>query len=92
MFCLLSGAFGPDSPRDPTPDLCIQRPRTIYGVSKVHAELMGEVRFYYLVFRLSSSCLLSGLYLPFQFCKSLIFCIYLTIFAVLLSQIWHGFP
>lgn len=38
------GAFGPTSPRDPTPDLCIQRPRTIYGVSKVHAELMGEVR------------------------------------------------
>ncbi|RXM92162.1 Myotubularin-related protein 9 [Acipenser ruthenus] len=23
-------------------DLCIQRPRTIYGVSKVHAELIGE--------------------------------------------------
>jgi len=38
------GAFGPTSPRNPTPDLCIQRPRTIYGVSKVHAELMGEVR------------------------------------------------
>uniref|UniRef100_A0A672NTK7 L-threonine 3-dehydrogenase, mitochondrial n=1 Tax=Sinocyclocheilus grahami TaxID=75366 RepID=A0A672NTK7_SINGR len=36
------GAFGPSSPRDPAPDLCIQRPRTIYGVSKVHAELMGE--------------------------------------------------
>uniref|UniRef100_A0AC11E9Q0 Uncharacterized protein n=1 Tax=Ovis aries TaxID=9940 RepID=A0AC11E9Q0_SHEEP len=34
------GAFGPTSPRNPTPDLCIQRPRTIYGVSKVHAELM----------------------------------------------------
>lgn len=40
---ILKGAFGPDSPRNPTPDLCIQRPRTIYGVSKVHAELMGEV-------------------------------------------------
>lgn len=38
------GAFGPSSPKDPTPELCVQRPRTIYGVSKVHAELMGEVR------------------------------------------------
>ncbi|CAG9532958.1 unnamed protein product [Cercopithifilaria johnstoni] len=36
------GAFGPTTPLDHTPDLCIQRPRTIYGVTKVYAELLGE--------------------------------------------------
>ena len=36
------GAFGPESPLNPTPNLTIQRPKTIYGVSKVHAELLGE--------------------------------------------------
>ena len=33
------GAFGPESPRNPTPNLCIQRPKTIYGVSKVTRSL-----------------------------------------------------
>ena len=36
------GAFGPESERNPTPNLTIQRPKTIYGVSKVHAELLGK--------------------------------------------------
>nr|XP_042140936.1 myotubularin-related protein 9 isoform X2 [Peromyscus maniculatus bairdii] len=49
------GAFGPSSPRNPAPDLCIQRPRTIYGVSKVHAELMGE--YYYYRYGLDFRCL-----------------------------------
>ena len=29
-------AFGPESPRNPTPNLTIQRPKTIYGVAKVN--------------------------------------------------------
>ena len=37
------GAFGPESERNPTPNLTIQRPKTIYGVSKVHAELLGKL-------------------------------------------------
>lgn len=49
------GAFGPDSPRNPTPNVTIQRPRTIYGVSKVHAEVLGE--YYHHKFGLDFRCL-----------------------------------
>lgn len=49
------GAFGPSSPRNLAPDLCVQRPRTIYGVSKVHAEVMGE--YYYHRYGLDFRCL-----------------------------------
>eukprot|EP00731_Ephydatia_muelleri_P011117 Em0006g11a len=43
LFCPSTiGAFGPSSPKNPTPDLTIMRPRTIYGVTKVHMELLGE--------------------------------------------------
>ena len=45
LFCPSTiGAFGPDSPKMLCPDLTIMRPKTVYGVSKVHMELLGEVR------------------------------------------------
>ena len=44
LFCPSTiGAFGVDSPKVMCPDLTIQRPNTVYGVSKVHMELLGEV-------------------------------------------------
>jgi len=39
------GAFGPSTPRDATPQVTIQRPTTIYGVTKVSGELLCD---YYL--------------------------------------------
>ena len=35
-------AFGPSTPREKTPDLTIMQPTTIYGVTKVHLELLGQ--------------------------------------------------
>lgn len=36
------GAFGPTTPRDNTPQETIQRPNTMYGVSKVTGELLSD--------------------------------------------------
>ncbi len=35
-------AFGPETPADPTPQDTVQRPTTIYGVSKVAGELLAD--------------------------------------------------
>lgn len=39
------GAFGPDTPKDSTPQDTIQRPSTIYGVTKVAGELLSDYYF-----------------------------------------------
>ncbi len=40
------GSFGPNTPHDHTPQDTIQRPRTIYGVSKVTTELLSDYYHY----------------------------------------------
>lgn len=39
-------AFGPETPRQNTPNDTIQKPRTIYGISKVFGELLGNYYFH----------------------------------------------
>ena len=41
-------AFGPSTPRDPTPQVTVQRPTSIYGVTKVAGELLCD--YYHLRF------------------------------------------
>ncbi|HEV8015084.1 MAG TPA: NAD-dependent epimerase/dehydratase family protein [Stellaceae bacterium] len=36
------GAFGPTTPRDCTPQDTVQRPTTIYGITKVTGEMLGD--------------------------------------------------
>ncbi|UYZ20051.1 L-threonine 3-dehydrogenase [Mesobacillus jeotgali] len=40
------GAFGPNTPKDKTPQDTIQRPTTMYGVNKVAGELLADYYFY----------------------------------------------
>lgn len=40
------GAFGPSTPKENTPQVTIQRPTTIYGVTKVAAELLCDYYYY----------------------------------------------
>ncbi|GAB6007968.1 NAD-dependent epimerase/dehydratase family protein [Dysgonomonas reticulitermitis] len=39
------GAFGPDTPKDKTPQDTVQRPNTVYGITKVMGELLSD--YYY---------------------------------------------
>jgi len=38
--------FGPETPRENTPQECVLRPRTMYGITKVAGELLGNYYYY----------------------------------------------
>ena len=38
--------FGPETPRDNTPNETVLKPKTMYGISKVHGELLCDYYFY----------------------------------------------
>ena len=40
------GAFGPSTPRDNTPQVAVQRPTTMYGLTKVAGELLCDYYFH----------------------------------------------
>lgn len=40
------GSFGPETPHDHTPQDTIQRPRTLYGITKVTTELLSDYYFH----------------------------------------------
>ncbi|KAL0233114.1 hypothetical protein GEMRC1_011859 [Eukaryota sp. GEM-RC1] len=49
------GVFGPESPAVNTPDECVLKPTTIYGITKVHLELLCE--YYHNKFGVDTRCL-----------------------------------